>query len=593
MKNNSLNNLFKNKYNFVLIINILLLFLVLISFSAAAADYVLQGDEIIFMENEGLVIFEGDPSFKAEDFTVRAERFEVDTKNKILTAFNSVVISSAQDELKGDSLEYNYQSEKGTLYGARGSLGEIYFSGSKLNILSASPVKGVFNDAQFTPCSRKEPHYHFKAKEIRINPDNTLTIHHIVPYIANIPVFYLPYYSVNYDPEGEAGEELSNTFPLPEIGYESGKGVSVEFSYPYLISDNNSGKIYYWKTGTGEERDEIKEFTNNHSLSQNLTFKNRYYYNYDYDFADEVLEEEEKEFSSSLDYQQGSFALEAGLIRDLMPAESYDKLFMDAAYRFQNGLNTAIRKEYGLDEEEFIKTVYRASYRFDSGLNAALRQEYDSQDLIKENYSLNSNQRAVKWNLKYIDGEDYNYYPYLDLSFPTFYNTKAGLGLGKVENAGVELNKIRLHLNYNYSLELPAGFSYHLNHNYRLDHYLSGYSQNYHYSALNTGLKYQRKLNSKFTLNTSLFYEQDKLYGDSPLVDDREEEERFLKPALAVELQGEYPDSAWSIDSDGTYDLDNEQWDEINLKLRKKEDCFDFFIGYEFIEDSIIFGLEL
>lgn len=593
LKNKFLNDLFKSKYNFLLIINIFLLFIFSVSFTAAAADYVLQGDQIIFMKEKGLVIFEGKPSFEAEDFTLRAERFEVDTKNKTLTAFNSVVISSAQGELEGEALEYNYQAETGTLYGAQGSLGEIYYSGSKLNLLSASPVKAVLNQAQFTPCSRKEPHYHFKAKEIRINPDNTLTIYDIVPYIANIPVFYLPYYSVTYDPEGEAGEQLSNTFPLPELGYESAKGISLEFSYPYLISENNRGRIYYWKAGSGEERDEIREFTNNHRLSNNLTFKNRYYYNYDYDFEDDLLEDEEEEFSSYLDYQNGSFAVETGLIRDLMPAEPIDKLFIDAVYSFQNGLKTAIRKEYGLDEEKFIKTVYKTSYHFDSGINALFRQEYDSQELLKENYKLNSSQRAVKWDLKYTAGEDYNYYPYLELSFPTFYKTKTALGFGRVENAGVELNKIRLNLNYSSSFELKAGFSYHLNYNYRLDHYRSGYSQNYHYSALNTGFKYRRKLSSKFTFNTSLFFEQDKIYGNTPLVDDREEEERLLKPAAAVDLQGKYPDSAWSIDSAGIYNLDSKQWEEINLRLRKKEDCFDLFIGYEFIEDSITFGLEL
>lgn len=574
----------------------LLLFLSLIfSFSthSFAADYVVQGEEITFMEETGLVIFEGSPVFKTADFTLKADKFELDTKNRVLKAFNNVVIESDKDDLRGESLEFNYQTEEGSLYGADGSLGEIYFSGSRLDILDASPFAGVMQSAEFTPCSRKDPHYHFKAREVRINPDNTITIHHIVPYIANIPVFYLPYYSVTYDPDGEAGQELSDTFPVPQFGYDTQRGLTVEFSYPYQIGEKNSGKIYYWQAGSGEERDEIRELTYNHQPGDNLTFKNRYYYLYDYDFDDQQLEDEEEEFRTSLLYNPGRLQLETGLIRDLLPEEAEDIYFLDAAYRFQNGLNTGLRKEYDPEAKEVFKTVHTASYSFNTGIRSSLRREYNSEELIKEKYNLSHNETPVNWNLKYVDGEDYNYYPYLDLSFPVFYSFKASFGTGRVENGGVELNKDRFNLNYNNSWQLPAGFSYHLRHNYRLERYQSGYDQNYHFSSLNTGFRYRKQFNPKLSLQSGLFYSQDKIFGNSPLPDDREDDERLLKPSLSLDIRGDYPDSAWAIESDGSYDLDTEEWEEVNLRLRKKEDCFDFFIGYEFIDQSINFGLSL
>jgi LPS-assembly protein len=81
--------------------------------------------------------------------------------------------------------------------------------------------------------------------------------------------------------------------------------------------------------------------------------------------------------------------------------------------------------------------------------------------------------------------------------------------------------------------------------------------------------------------------------GSTPLVDDREEEERLLKPSISLDIRGDYPDSAWALEADGSFDLSSEEWDEINLRLRKKEDCFDFFIGYEFVDKSINFGLSI
>ena len=582
------------KIRWILLIITGLVFLLAAGASAQVDDYLLRGDQITFSQETGIVIFAGNAYFKAEDFVVKAERFELDTKNKVLKASAGVLIESEKDDIRGQSLEYNYGEETGSLYGAEGSLGEIYFSGSKLDIFSTSPLAGNFAEAEFTPCRRDDPHYHFKAKEIKINPDNTLSIYDIVPYIGDIPVFYLPYYSVTYDPEAAQGAgQFSETFPVPQLGYDTEKGITVEFSYPYQIGALNSGKIYYWKAGSDLERDEERIFSNQHQLTDNLSFKNKYYYLYDYDFEDEELDDEEEDFISSFEYRRSNYRVEAGYMADLMPEDTENKLFIDADYSFKNGLNTGLRKEYNLDTEKVDKTVYTADYQFQTGVKASFFQEYESQELLKEKYLLSHNQTAVNWRLLYQEGEDYNYYPYLDVSFPVFYSFKAALGTGRVENGGVELNKDRLNLNYNQSWQLPAGFSYHLSHSYRLDHYRSSYDQNYHYFVLNTGFRYQRQLTEKTALKSALFYKEDRTRGSSPLVDDREDEQRLLKPSLSIDLKGAYPDSAWSIETDAEYDLDIEDWEEINLRLRKKEDCFDLFIGYEFIEDSINFGLSI
>jgi len=584
------------KIKFILFLLFLAGFVVFFPVQAAAQtdNYRLRADQITFSQETGIVVFEGNAYFESEDFIVKAERFELDSKNKILKASQNILIESEKNDLKGESLEYNYEKESGTLYGAEGSLGEIYFSGSKLDIFSTSPLAGNFAEAEFTPCRRDDPHYYFKAKEIKINPDNTLSIYHIVPYIGDVPVFYLPYYSVTYDPKAEDGVGgFKDTFPVPQLGYDTEKGMTVEFSYPYQIGSQNSGKIYYWKAGSDLERDEEIIFTNQHRLTDKLSFKNKYHYLYDYDFEEEKLDDEEEDFSSSFEYKSSNYRIEAGYLADLMPENNVNKLFVDADYSFKSGLNTGLRKEYNLESEEVDKTVYTADYKFKTGVNSSLRREYDSRDLIKEKYVLSHNQTAVNWMLIYQDGEDYNYYPYLNLSFPAFYSFKASVGTGRVENGGVELNRDRLNLNYNQSWQLPAGFSYHLSHNYRLDHYRSSYDQNYHYSVLNTGFRYQRKINDQTNLKSALFYKRDRTLGSSPLVDDREDEERLLKPALSFEIEGDYPDSIWGIETDAEYDLVAEDWEEINLRLRKKEDCFDLFIGYEFIDQSITFGLSI
>ncbi|ADQ13920.1 LPS-assembly protein LptD [Halanaerobium hydrogeniformans] len=534
-------------------------FLLLFS-GAVSARYTLEADEIIFREADSLILFEGNASFRAEEYTIQADKLLLDTEARLLKGESNIIISSDKEELYGESLEYNYEEQSGSLYRAEGSLEEIYFSGARLEIIAASPFEGKLTEAEFTPCKREDPHYHFKAREIRINPDNTLSIYHIVPHVAGIPVFYLPYYSVTYDPEGEAGETLSDTIPFPQFGYEQGTGITVEMSYPYQISDSNSGKIYYYRAGDEEER---REFSNVHRLTDNLNLINRYNYLYEYDSDADVIDEEEEEYTLSLEYSIPGFSVEGGYLRNLLVEDNRDRYYITSSYLHKSGVNTYFR------------------------------QEYDSEELIKENYRLSYNRGPVPWNLRYVDGESYNYYPYLHLNLPRVLNFNPYLAFGRVENAGIELNKYRAGLNFSYNFDLTDSVRYHFRHNYRLDHYKSGFDQNYHYFNLRTGLSYRGNPAERLSVNSSLFYEEKLSSGSSPLPDDREDDERLLKPALSFELAGELPESAWAIDADGSYNLDTEEWDEINLRIRKKEDCFDFFIGYEFIDEALIFGLEL
>lgn len=551
---------------------IFLIFILLFSFSSLVLaeevlsdNYVLKADDITFKKQQGLVIFTGDPSFESADFTVEADRIVADTNAKTVEAFNNVVIYSDKDNLYGDKLNYNYQTEKGKLYGAEGSLGALNFSGKVLNILSTQPLEAEMESAAFTPCVRDEPHYHYKAKEAHINPDNTMELYHIVPYVWKIPVFYLPYYSLTYDPSKE--DQLRSTHPMPRIGYDSDRGMVVEFNYPYKINERNSGKINYLSEGFDYDRYERRTFTNNHRLTDRLTFKNRYDYLYDYDLDDEKLDDEYQEFFSSLEYSTGKYSLEAGLGKDLLAdKKDEDRYLFTGRYRFNNGLNTSFRHEYNFDWER-----------------------------IEERYVMSYNQHPIKWNLKYIDGDDYNYYPYLTLRFPSVLGVSTTVGTGRVENGGVTLNKERLNLKYNFAQPLFGGFSYHLSYRYRLDHYRSDYNFNYYYTVFNHGLRYRKKLNSKINFNSSLFYQRNHPWGEqrSPLPDDREDEERLLKPGASLSYNLDLPQSSIALETDGEYNLDTEEWEKINLRLRRNEDCFTFFVGYEFIDESFTFGLEI
>lgn len=559
--------LIKNNLIFIIFCSLILSFFLnstlLAAEEAVGDNYILRADDIIFMEESGIVLFEGNASFKADNFEIRSDKFTVDTAAKTVFSEQQVVILSEKENLYGDGLSYNYEREEGELYGGEGSLGELNFSGKIFKILSVSPVEAEIESAQITPCIREEPHYHYKAREVQINDDNTLDIYHIVPYVWKIPIFYLPYYSVTYNPEN-GGKQLGNTFPLPKFGYDNERGVTLEFKYPYKINDKNSGEINYLTEGREYDRYERRRISNKHKLTDYLTFKNRYDYLYNYDIDDEELADYEEEFFSSLEYSRGRYALEAGIGRNLLVDSNKNRYLFAGHYNFDNGLNTDFRQEYSFDWE-----------------------------VVKERYVINYNQHQINWNLKYISGEDYNYYPFLTLNFPSLFGVKTSLGTGRVENKGVELNKDRIKLDYSFTNSIDETFSYHLDFKYRLDHYRSSHGYNYDYSSLNTGFRHNIKLDDKFSLDTALSYQQKHSTGVSPLPDDREEDERLIKPSLSLNVKRELEQSSFSIGTSADYDLDLKDWKEINLILTQNEDCYSFFINYEFKEQVFRFGIEL
>jgi LPS-assembly protein len=100
-------------------------------------------------------------------------------------------------------------------------------------------------------------------------------------------------------------------------------------------------------------------------------------------------------------------------------------------------------------------------------------------------------------------------------------------------------------------------------------------------------------LGQKLTINSSFFYEKNYPWGKSPLPDDRDDQDRLLKPALSLNIDRELPQSSISLKSSAEYDLDLEDWEEINLRVQQNEDCYSFYINYEFIDETVSFGFEI
>ena len=129
------------------------------------------GKDIIFDE----VYAEGNVKVISENDILSADRFYYNFTNDTAIIINLEIRTSARDN-RGQELilvvraNIAYQVDKSTI---------------------------IARNASVTSCPHGQPHYYFWAHQVSFIKDESgkhIIIHHLIPHIAGIPVFYIPYY---------------------------------------------------------------------------------------------------------------------------------------------------------------------------------------------------------------------------------------------------------------------------------------------------------------------------------------------------------------------------------------------------------------
>ncbi|MBT4485550.1 MAG: LPS-assembly protein LptD [Candidatus Latescibacteria bacterium] len=155
-----------------------------------------------------------------------------------------VFVDSSGEELKGEVIKYNIETQKG--YVSRGRT--QYENG----YMSAEKIKRAANDTLFiangtyTTCDLNElPHYYFSGKKMKFIVNDKIIIKPIVAYIHDIPVFWFPFYVFPIKKGRQSG------FLIPQYGSSRRDGRYLSnIGYYLAMSDYTDYKV----AGTLRER---------------------------------------------------------------------------------------------------------------------------------------------------------------------------------------------------------------------------------------------------------------------------------------------------------------------------------------------------
>lgn len=208
---------------------------------------VVNGDSVEYYHEKKQVIGTGNISITYKDVVLTCDKITVylDTREGI--AEGNVRVNQKGAYFSGDKMNYNFDTRKGSVI--NGYLSTKPFYGR------AKEVEKVANKDQYnlergyaTTCDLDKPHYRVQSRRIEIYPDDKVVAKHILLFVGNVPVLYLPYYV-----QPLQGAKKTNLTIIP--GESKDWGYYVLTSYRYYFNEAFRGDIlldYRAKKGLAE-----------------------------------------------------------------------------------------------------------------------------------------------------------------------------------------------------------------------------------------------------------------------------------------------------------------------------------------------------
>ena len=98
---------------------------------------------------------------------------------------------TGEEPMEGDSMVYNLETRHGKVVRGKTKAEDGYYHGQEIRNQSMDVF--YIDEAAYTTCDLDDPHFHFESKNMKMINEDKVVARPIVLYIANIPVFGLPF----------------------------------------------------------------------------------------------------------------------------------------------------------------------------------------------------------------------------------------------------------------------------------------------------------------------------------------------------------------------------------------------------------------
>ena len=191
----------------------------------------------------------GTATLRQENLTLHADSIWFDKRRNEAGAQGKVTLLEKGGTLVGDDLLLNFTTGQARLSHARAHLTEEGFNLTGDTIERLAENKYRVTGGDFTVCTATPPAWKFGASTVDVEVGGYARAKHMVFYLRDIPVFYLPYFLYPVKTERESG------LLIPRIGLSDKRGFETYLSYYQVLGRNMDATLLldtYSSAGLGK-----------------------------------------------------------------------------------------------------------------------------------------------------------------------------------------------------------------------------------------------------------------------------------------------------------------------------------------------------
>ncbi len=198
----------------------------------------LEADSLEFDQENSLYQASGRARLEKGGVTLRSDRVEWNDLTGEATAEGNVLLTEPAGEMAGEQLRINLEEQRGRLTKGRVFLREhnFHLTGDEIEKLGEQTYR--VTDGTFTTCDGEVPSWKFGARRVDVTLGDNAKARHVVFYLKDVPVLYVPYISYPLKTERESG------FLMPRYGYSQTRGTQLSLAYYQVIDRHMDATAY-------------------------------------------------------------------------------------------------------------------------------------------------------------------------------------------------------------------------------------------------------------------------------------------------------------------------------------------------------------
>ncbi len=187
--------------------------------------------------NENEYLFEGEVDLISGDSRIQADRIFLNNMTQKIQAEGSVLLDWKNNRLAGETLEFDIETENGTVTSALGYIEPDYiFTADRVEKIAEDKI--VIYKAVLTSCTQPTPYWSFRISRALIHLNNYAYLRNILFRVKKAPLVYLPYLIWPVKEERSAG------LLFPEIGSTKDRGEVISEAFFWPIRRNMDLTLY-------------------------------------------------------------------------------------------------------------------------------------------------------------------------------------------------------------------------------------------------------------------------------------------------------------------------------------------------------------